>query len=243
MTFYSTTTDCLRSFILRYFGEAAPHYCGRCSNCLTQFDKSDITVEAQKIVSCVYRIEQHGVQEHTARAFGKAMIADILHGSKNAKIHDAKLDTLSTYGIMADTSVHRIRSILDNLLERGYLVIESEYQTVRRTEKSREVLASGARLEMMLPKEEAQSAVREKYHITEDAGIDESLLSRLKSLRNRLAKEAHVPSYIVFSDATLRDMCRKHPQTPERFLGVSGVGQAKLEKYGDAFMREIRKYP
>jgi ATP-dependent DNA helicase RecQ len=186
----------------------------------------------------VYRIEQHGAQEHTARAFGKAMIADILHGSKNAKLHDAKLDTLSTYSIMADTSVHRIRSILDNLLERGYLA-EGEYQTVRRTEKSREALAPGARLEMMLPKEEAQSAVREKYHITEDIGIDEALLSRLKSLRNRLAKEAHVPSYIVFSDATLRDMCRKRPQTPERFLGVSGVGQAKLEKYGDIFMREI----
>jgi ATP-dependent DNA helicase RecQ len=241
MTFYSTTTDCLRSFILRYFGDAAPHYCGRCSNCLTQFEKSDITVEAQKIVSCVYRIEQLGAQEHTPRAFGKAVIADILHGSKSAKLHDAKLDTLSTYGIMADTGVRRIRAILDSLLERGYLA-EGEYQTVRWTEKSREALARGARIEMMLHKEEDQSAVREKYHITEDADIDEALLSRLKSLRNRLAKNARVPSYIVFSDATLRDMCRKRPQTPERFLEVSGVGQVKLEKYGALFIEEIGEH-
>lgn len=241
MTFYSTTTDCLRAFILRYFGEIAPRYCGRCSNCLTQFEKSDITVEAQKIVSCVYRIEQHGAKEHTVRAFGKAMIADILHGSKNAKLHEAKLDTLSTYGIMAGTSIRRIRTILDSLLERGYLA-EGEYQTIRRTEKSREALTPDARIEMMLPRDEMQSAVREKYHITENADIDDALVSRLKLLRNRLAKDARVPSYIVFSDATIRELCRKRPETPEQFLAVSGVGQAKLEKYGAIFMREIGTY-
>ncbi|MFZ3131238.1 MAG: DNA helicase RecQ, partial [Desulfosporosinus sp.] len=120
MTFYCTTSDCLRQYILKYFGESSANYCGNCSNCNTNFETVDITVEAQKIISCVYRV----AQQH--RSFGKTMISDILHGSKNEKIQRFKLDALSTYGIMSGIPVHRIRSILDFLLENGFLVLTDD---------------------------------------------------------------------------------------------------------------------
>ncbi|MDR3284650.1 MAG: DNA helicase RecQ [Treponema sp.] len=245
ITFYCTTTDCLRSHILRYFGESAGQYCGNCSNCLTQFEKSDITLETRKIVSCVYRLEQRGTQESRARQFGKTMIADILHGSKNAKVLDAGLHTLSTYGIMAEASIRRIREIMEYLIEQGYLAVTgAEYPVVSRTAKSREVIAPGDsfKLEMMLPRSPVPSTLKPAASAAAEAAgqaVDEGLLSRLKALRSRLAKEARVPAYIIFSDATLRDMCQKRPHTTAEFLKVSGVGKAKLEQYGEVFLQSM----
>ncbi|MDR3192240.1 MAG: RecQ family ATP-dependent DNA helicase, partial [Treponema sp.] len=118
MTFYATTSDCLRGYFLSYFGEAAPRYCGNCSNCLTQYEDTDVTLEARKILSCVYRLKERG------RLLGKTMVINILRGSRDRKILNAKLDTLSTWGIMADSGVHRIRLIIDHLIDRGYLRLQ-----------------------------------------------------------------------------------------------------------------------
>jgi ATP-dependent DNA helicase RecQ len=242
MAFYSTSSDCLRSTILRYFGETAPVYCGHCSNCLTHFEALDISLAAKKIISCVYRVEQRGKEQGRPRYFGKTAIVDILHGSKNAKVMEAGFDTLSTYGLMADTPTARIRTILDYLIETGYLALSgTDYPVVARTEKSNAVLAKGFVLEMKLPKIEEVITARATVHEQEDAAVDQELLARLKTLRASLARTARVPAYVVFSNATLRDMCILKPRTRDDFLLVAGVGRRKLERYGADFLAEINR--
>jgi ATP-dependent DNA helicase RecQ len=268
MTFYATSSDCLRSRLLAYFGEKSPAYCGNCSNCKTMFESADITLEALKIISCVYRLKERG------RNYGKIMIIDILRGSKTNKIVSQGLDSLSTYGIMADTDAHRIRSILDYLISQGYLRVESgEYPVVDLCDKAREIIVEKRSLTMMLPgaapaskdtpfqgelpdeapeerfRDRARTfAVTKTYGKSKTTGtsadipVDESLLTKLRDLRRELAQAAHVPAYIVFSDAALRDMCRKQPTTKAAFLNVSGVGEVKMEKYGEIFTRLIGEY-
>jgi ATP-dependent DNA helicase RecQ len=236
MTYYATTDDCLRAYILGYFGEAAPHFCGNCSNCTTQFESNDITIPAQKILSCVYRIEQRG------RRFGKIMVINILKGSKNEKLLSQGLETLSTYGIMAEADVHRLRTIMDYLVTGEYLAQDGEeYPVLRLGPRWEEVLRQKKPLSMMLPKEKERT--KPASPADEPPGeFREDLFIQLKELRNRLAQKARAPAYIIFSDASLRDMCRKMPQTPEQFLHVSGVGAIKMEKYGSLFTGLIREY-
>ncbi|MDR2739900.1 MAG: DNA helicase RecQ [Treponema sp.] len=270
MTFYATSSDCLRSRLLAYFGEKSAAYCGNCSNCKTMFESVDITLEAMKIISCVYRLKERG------RNYGKIMIIDILRGSKTNKIVSQGLDTLSTYGIMADTAACRIRTILDYLISRGYLRVEAgEYPVVDLCGKAREIIMEKRRLTMMLPGAASASkdtpvqaelldeapeerfrdtartfAVTRSYGKSKTAGtsavtdvpIDETLLTKLRDLRRELAQAGRVPAYIVFSDAALRDMCRKQPTTKAAFLSVSGVGEVKMEKYGEAFTRLIGEH-
>lgn len=234
MTFYCATSNCLREYILRYFGETSANFCGNCSNCLTHFESVNITVEALKIISCVYRVAQN------RRSFGKTMIADILHGSQNEKIKRFKLDVLSTYGIMADVPVHRIRSMIDFLIENDYLLLtQDEYPVIKPTERSGEIIREKKPVLMKLPKQIEPDKLPKEPAINT---IDTGLFQALKELRNRLAAEAHVPAYIIFADAALRDMCRKLPQSNEQFLRVSGVGKAKMEKYGERFTGLIKAY-
>lgn len=233
MTFYATTNDCLRASILKYFGEKPPVFCGHCSNCCTSFETADITTEAQKIISCVYRI-----YNHNGRYLGKAAITDILHGSKAEKLIKNGYDTLSTYGIMSDIPVHRIRLILDNLIEKGFLgVREGEYPVVVPTELAANAIRSGQRFEMKLPKEANRLTAKEK---PAEHPVNTELLSKLKEKRREIAEKARIPAYLVFTDATLRDMCRKLPETIEEFLGVSGVGRKKCESYGEEFLKVIK---
>lgn len=234
MTFYCTTSECLREYILRYFGESSPNYCGNCSCCLNGFETVDITVDAQKIISCVYRVHQRG------RDFGKTMITDILRGSKNERLINAGLDRISTYGIMSDTPTHKIRTILDFLIEKQYLLLtDGEYSVVRLSARSAEVLRGHKQLSMKLPKENSSDSRRK----TEDAYYaDSGLFQKLRELRNSLAAEEHVPAYIVFADAALKDMCRKLPTNISQFLDVSGVGKSKAEKYGKQFCELISRH-
>jgi ATP-dependent DNA helicase RecQ len=266
MTFYATGSDCLRSRLLAYFGETAPHYCGNCSACNTLYEETDATVEARKILSCVYRLKERN------RAFGKTMIVDILRGSKSEKVRSQGFDTLSTWGIMSDTTAHHIRAILDRLIDQGYLVLEEgEYPVVHLAPKAGEILREKKPFVIKLPC--PQKGTIEKapaYHgvdipgetaaagnaggrpgsfsVTKIIGgrvaapVDEALLEKLKDLRRDIAWKAAVPSYIVFTDASLRDMCAKLPATREAFLMVSGVGEVKQKKYGDVFTALIRKY-
>ncbi|MDR2486253.1 MAG: DNA helicase RecQ [Treponema sp.] len=239
MTYYAATGDCLRSQLLAYFGEAGLHYCGNCSNCNTLFESADITVAAQKIVSCVYRVEQRG------KRFGKIMVIDILRGGKNRKLLDSGLNTLSTYGIMADTDPHRLRIIIDYLVDKGYLALEGdEYPVLCPGPRSKEIVFEKKNLSMMLPKETEQHRQPLMAADSEKTGnpFDEELFIKLKEMRNRLAQEARLPAYIIFSDASIRDMCRKKPETLEQFHGVSGVGLVKMEKYGKLFINVIKEH-
>ncbi|NLT08694.1 MAG: DNA helicase RecQ [Ruminococcus sp.] len=234
MTFYSTTTGCLREFMLNYFGEKAPNYCGNCSCCVNGFEKVDITVDAQKIVSCVYRIKQKG------RDYGKGMIVDVLRGSKNERLLSLGFDKLSTYGIMSDVSPKRIRAELDYLIAMDYLhITDDDYPMVSLAPASAGLLRDKTPISMNLPKEQTPLG---KKRADDRFYAESPLFAELRSLRGKLAAEAHVPAYIVFSDAALRDMCRILPTERAAFLTVSGVGRSKADKYGDDFCGLISEY-
>jgi len=242
MTWYATTSDCLRGYILKYFGEKTSVSCGSCSNCDTQFESVDITVEAQKVISCIMRL----ARQH--RAFGKVLIAKSLKGSKEQMIAHRGLDKLSTYGIMSDTSLTRIMDIISYLVEKDWISqANTEYPTLGLTAQSALALKGNVQIVMQLPKEvKKEEKQRAGAKRAQSAGSHShehpELYQRLVDLRRQLAEDAQVPAYIVFSNAALQDMCCKLPQTLEEFLLVNGVGQAKLEAYGAVFTEAIGGY-
>lgn len=232
MTFYCTTHKCLRKFILEYFGDKGPERCEKCSNCLSNHENTDITVDAQKIMSCVAR---------TGQRYGKKVICDVLRGSKNEQLISAGLSRQSTYGIMADCPEKRLRDIIDHLCESGYMTAQGdEYPILKLAPKSRGVLTGQETLRMMLEIPQKKKAAAAK-----DAPLppaDEKLLAALKDLRKSLAMRQSIPAYVVFTDATLIDMCRLKPKTQEEFMEVSGVGQAKSQRYGEVFLAVIAEF-
>ncbi|WP_124099369.1 DNA helicase RecQ [Ruminococcus sp. Marseille-P6503] len=234
MTFYCTTTDCLREFILRYFGESSKSFCSNCSNCNTNFEDVDITVESQKILSCIYRLSQRRL------TFGAAVISAVLKGSKNAKIAQFGLQDLSTYGIMSDVSTVRIRRIIDFLEENGYIRRTGDYSVLALTAKAREILFEKKTVTMKMPKEAAKS--RSQQTSGGVYALDSELFSRLKKLRQKLAAEAKMPAYIIFTDTALRDMCVKLPTTEQKLLECSGVGKTKQQRYGRQVLEVINGY-
>ncbi len=232
MTFYCTTHKCMRKFILEYFGDKGPERCEKCSNCLSNHENTDITVDAQKIMSCVAR---------TGQRYGKKVICDVLRGSKNERLISAGLSRQSTYGIMADCPEKRLRDIIYHLCENGYMTAQGdEYPILKLAPKSHGVLTGQETLRMMLeiPQKKKAAAVK-------DAPLppaDEKLLAALKDLRKSLAMRQSIPAYVVFTDATLIDMCRLKPKTQEEFMEVSGVGQAKSQRYGEVFLAVIAEF-
>lgn len=227
MTYYCTIRTCLREYMLRYFGETAPNFCGNCSNCRANFETVDVTLEAQKILSCVRRAGER---------YGAQMIVNILRGSKNERVLAAGLDTLSTYGIMAEESERRVRDILAFLQTAGFLIqTDGEYPVLKLAPGAAGVLFHGERVEMFLAREEERPRAEKA-----DGPENHILYEALRRLRARLAREQHIPAYHVFTDATLHDMCRREPRSEAEFLQVSGVGEAKLARYGEDFIELIR---
>ena len=234
MTFYCTRHECLRHFMLQYFGEQSANYCGNCSVCLSNYEKRDITVDAQKIISCIYRLHQRGLH------FGIKGICDILRGSKAEKYEKFRFaDTLSTFGIMPDISEKQCREIIDFLLLEDWIGKEGEYQTLTLNRKSAQLLKERPPLTMNILKEELPPEAK-KRSMPED--VDAALYAQLKEERTAIAKREGVPAYIIFTDATLQDMARKAPTNDMAFLAVSGVGRIKLDKYGQRFLNVIKAY-
>lgn len=229
MTFYSTTNDCLRGFILRYFGGDKKAYCGKCSNCLSVHKLVDVTIDAQKIMSCIAR---------TGQRYGKTVICDVLKGSKNEKILKAELNSQSTYGIMKEVTARHIFGTIDFLAEKEYISADNETEVLKLLPKSRDVLFGRERL-VMKKVENSEKVV--KTHRPE-VPVNADLLDALKALRKSIASKKSVPAYVIFSDATLTDMCKKCPETPDEMLEVSGVGRTKLEKFGKEFLEVIAKF-
>lgn len=231
MTFYSTTSDCLRQFMLKYFGERAPDHCGNCSNCNAGYEMVDVTVEAQKIVSCVYRLEQRN------RHVRASTIVEILRGSRSRRMAANGFDTLSTFGIMKESNTSAIRRIVDFLIRENYLAeIEEEIRVVNLTEKSRSVIKPATPIKMKVP------IIEEKPKEEKPQPVNDSLMDKLKQLRLKIANSERVPAYVIFTDAALMDMCRKLPKTKAEFLGISGVGETKLNKYGEKFLAAIKQW-
>ncbi|GAB1475633.1 hypothetical protein MASR2M70_04650 [Bacillota bacterium] len=249
MTFYCHSSQCLRSYILNYFGEKSADYCGTCFNCNNNSELVDITIDAQKILSCVKR---------TRERYGVKTIVDTLRGSKAEKIIRLGLDQQSTYGIMQDTREVKLRAIINFLVLSDYLhITDDEYPVVRLGVKADEILRHRSPLEMKIIKEKVKSD-----HADAEAGkgakeksqkgssrknklpqhLDEQLFEQLRELRFSIAQKQGVPAYIVFSNATLSDMCNRLPKTEKEMLEVSGVGEIKLERYGDQFLNAISVY-
>lgn len=222
MVDYCHTPECLRSFILAYFGETAAGECGNCGNCSANTEMTDITVAAQKIFSCVARLNQR---------FGAAMVAEVLKGSKSQKVLRQNFDALSVYGIMKEQTLQEIRDLVNRLVATGYLALtESEYPVVRITPKGAAVLKGQEKVWQKAPPKRQQQAE------------DSLLFEQLRVLRKQLADREGVPPYVVFADATLREMCRELPADRRALRLIKGVGEAKLERFGDEFLAVIRRY-
>ena len=235
MIAYCTGAECLRSYILRYFGESSAGECGNCSWCCSDEPYEDITVDSQKIMSCIIRSGQR---------YGVKMVCDMLRGNENEKITSAGLDKLSTYGIMGDVSEKRIRNIIDRLILQGYIEkTEGEYPILRVKPSAAAVLKGTEKVSARLPKEEEPKRRKPAAAAAVSSfNADPGLLAALKALRSRIASEQGVPAYVVFADSALLDMCAKKPRTDREFLEVSGVGAVKLERYGADFMNVIAEY-
>ena len=236
MTFYATTTDCLRRYILNYFGEKAPLCCGHCGNCDTNFEEVDATMDARKILSCVYRLDERRLH------FGKTVVAAVLTGSKSEQINRFHLDTLSTYGIMHEQTAVRVRQLIDVLLERGLLTADPErYNALFLTQTGNALMRGRGELCIKLPREKKpETAARRTEELAAD--VDEKLFEKLRALRTKVAQRAGVPPYVVFSNATLADMAARQPKSEYELLGVRGVGEAKARRYGAEFVDCIRAY-
>lgn len=225
MTYYCHTTDCLRHYILRYFGEQTQEYCGNCGNCQAYFEERDVTEDAQKVMSCIKRAGER---------FGSATIADVLRGAQNERVVKWQLQKLPTYGTMSSMSRDEVLGRIRLLLERGYLTQDGgPYPTLALTPKAGDILFRGEKL-IARVKAPADKAVTRQDAQTGD--VPGELYERLQQLRQQLAKRLGVPAYVVFSNETLREMCRRLPRTERELLKVSGVGEQKLKKFGRAFL-------
>ena len=229
--FYQTS-GCRRRSVLRYFGEQWDEKnCGACDFCLAEEDQIDATVIAQKILSAVIR---------TGERFGAGYVIDVLRGSKSSKVVERGHDQLSVHGVASDHSTRELRHFVAQLTGLGLLAPgPSDYPTYRVTEAGREFLHNRESLALARP-QVPQSARAESPR--EDLDYDHSLFQRLRELRKRLSDTKGVPPYVVFGDRSLQQMARHYPQSSHSFSRISGVGEAKLEEYGEDFLRVIREF-
>ncbi|MBE6725284.1 MAG: DNA helicase RecQ [Ruminococcaceae bacterium] len=233
MAGYCATPGCLRSYLLRYFGEEGPESCGNCSNCQGDFLVKDVTEDAQKLLSCMAR---------TGNRFGLSTLSAVLRASSNETVDRFGLDSLSTYGIMKGATEKYIRELASVLQADGSVAYEADsvYRIPHATEKARDILLGKRKVFIKAEPEKAEKKKKPVRRTAEPA--DTTLLGHLKAERARLAKELHVPAYIIFPDATLTDMCRVMPEDIDEFLEVTGVGKTKAEKYGAVFLAVIDKH-
>lgn len=222
MVDYCHTPQCLRAFILHYFGEFdVEEHCDNCSNCKLEGELIDITIDAQKVLSCVYRMHER---------FGVKMIAEVLKGSKSAKVKQFNFERLSTYGLMKERRLKDISDLILRLSAMQYLdITESQYPVVTLNELSWQVLRG-------------QKKVWQKMVIVKKAKAKGELFEALRSLRKELATKEKLPPYMIFSDATLTQMATDKPTDLELMKNIRGVGEFKLQKYGEEFLTVIKSY-
>ncbi|WP_155286596.1 DNA helicase RecQ [Lacticaseibacillus zhaodongensis] len=221
---YANTGDCLQQFILRYFGQTNTKPCGRCSNCLDDREYQDVTLDAQKVLSCIIRMHSR---------YGKTMVKQVLAGSKDKRILEQQLNELSTYGLMSSWRAKDISSFIDFLTADGYIQPSGgEFPVLTVSEQGAAVLRGKAKVQRKMAAKAKQSLP-----------VDDDLFQKLRGLRSQLAEKQGVPPYVIFSDQTLRDLCRVMPQTKVEMLSVKGIGQNKLDKYGDLFLEALQDAP
>ena len=233
MTNYCKTQECLRGFILEYFGQKHPEVCGSCGTCRGDFEARDITREAQMILSCVKRIH-----DKIGYYVGITLVTRVLQGSRDKRVLELGLQELSTYGLLKSTGSTQIRTMVDHLEMKGYLQTDQEHQTLQLTASAGQVLYHGKTVEILVRKEPEEKLPADGKL----SGMEGDLFDALKELRGKLAREAGIPAYVIFSNATLTDMAKKKPGTMSEFRRISGVGEIKAAWYGAAFLKRIQKF-
>ncbi len=243
---YCKTDLCLRGYILGYFGQEHPVRCGGCSNCLNSVEV-DITTQAQMILSCVER-----VKARLHYSVGRRLITDVLRGEMTEKVMESRLQTLSTFALMEGVSRSKLEGYIDRLVDRGYLAY-NEFKALYCTQKAAEVLFGGERVisfeRAAKPARARRGGARAAAEALEPAAPahkpsydSEALYDALRRVRARAAKQANVPAYVIFSNAALQAMAERAPTTRREFLEVPGVGEKKLESYGDLFIDAVNKF-
>lgn len=223
MVDYCHTPECLRKFILTYFGEKnTAAECGNCSNCNDDNELTDITLDAQKIFSCIMRMKER---------YGTTLVASVLKGSKDKKVLQLGFDSLSTYALLKTYTIQEIRDSINRLIATDYLALtDSEYPVVRLTAKAAPVLKGQAKVWQKVP--------RRPQKIT----ADNSLFEILRALRKEIADREKIPPYLVFADSTLKEMSEYCPTDRSGLLSIKGVGEVKLTKYGQEFLTLLQDY-
>ena len=224
MVDYCHTPECLRHFIIHYFGDTtAPEICDNCGNCKAGLERVDVTIDAQKVFSCIYRMRER---------FGLTLVAQVLKGSQDKRVKKLHFEELSTYGLMKERSLADIKLLIQRFIATDYLALtESQYPVLTLQPSAYAVLKGQEKVYQAVPKPEQEK---------EPAAPE--LFDYLRALRKEIATRDHIPPYVVFSDATLRDMCRVQPETLDEMLTVKGIGELKLEKYGEAFLQCIKEH-
>lgn len=238
MTFYCFTNECLRDYILRYFGEYGGNYCGNCRSCLTEFQDVDVTEEASGILNMVVTSGQR---------YGIQAVIDAVHGSDSAKVRQFGLQENSYYGVLKDRTIVRLRQILNDLLVKEYLwLTPGDYPVLKLGEKGREFLQEGDRVQVFLKLPKDQEKAENKQKVQKKRAVENvkypELFEILRQYRYQMAQKAHIPPYIIFSDKTLREMSTYLPVNREEMLEINGVGTNKYEKYGKAFENLIQDF-
>jgi ATP-dependent DNA helicase RecQ len=235
MVGFAESLTCRRQVLLGYFGEALAGTCGNCDVCLHPPERMDGTEAARKALSCVYRVGSR---------FGARHVVDVLRGADTDRIRQLGHDRLSTYGIGQEFSESEWLSIIRQLIHRGFLLQDiANYSVLSLTEAARPLLRGEMQLELARPRHKVKPparAAKARLGDIELTAEEEPLFEALRTLRRRLATEQGVPPYVVFGDVTLLEMTRRRPGTPEALLGITGVGQTKLERYGEAFLEVLR---
>lgn len=227
---FAGATGCRRHPLLTYFDDVPPtEPCGMCDNCLAESagrERVDVSEDARLFLNCIL---------HTKQRFGRAHLVDVLRGSANARITKWGHERLPSYGQGKHRSADTWRLLVDRFIEQGLIEAEAEHGTLRLLEAARGVLDGGAVSVVLVEPKPAASSNR-------PTDYDEVLFERLRKLRKRLADDAGVPPYVIFSDRSLLDMAIHYPQTPEAFLGIHGVGERRAATYGESFLPEIREH-
>lgn len=228
---YCYTTRCLRSAMLDYFGEDHEDTpCGTCSSCTDDRELIDITVDAQKIFSCIHRMRER---------FGVSMVASVLKGSRAKKVLEYGFDRLPTYGVMSNRTEKEISETINVLISEGFLALsEGQYPIVKLQSDAAEVLRGQREVMQRVPRPSKTSAGvrRSSSRDRSPSAVNETVFEQLRLIRRELASREHVPSYIIFNDATLREMSVACPQSEDEMLNIKGVGEVKFRKYGKPFL-------
>ncbi len=233
MTFYATTNDCLRHFILRYFGEEPPAGpCGHCSNCAEGWEDVDITKEARALLSAVS--ECHG-------RFGVSTIADLVCGKENERTLRWDLDRCQSFGLLSHRKSAEVKAQIRHLVNEGYLAVsEGDYPILSEGPRARELSAGSAAVTMRMKARRTSPVPRSRTQVPPEGPVDEGLFQNLRALRAELARKKSLPAYVIFTDRTLREMAARRPATLLEMERVPGVGSHKLAQYGKQFLAVIQ---